>query len=200
MFGTKSLYHNWWFVKLGHFPCGSIGTVALWPPMIISCGFCRGGLRCHRHVTSQHHLWSTVIWCQLLKGKTSNGFAERVGLSFVFQFWICRCFCSLPCFLMRKLLGRQFHGKCKKVIGKTQVAEQGEDVIWLAQPAEAAAAGEAGEAKADIIGTSSSIHRPSRAFTHLPSTAMEQWTLNSRHFVLNHSTSFWSELSSIALT
>ena len=63
------------------------------------------------------------------------------------------------------------------MIGKTQVAEQGEDVIWLAQPAEAAAAeaaAEAGEAKADIIGTSSSIHRPSRAFTHLPSTAMEQ--------------------------
>ena len=134
MFGTKS--HNWWFVKLGHFPCGSIDTVALWPPMIISCGFCRGGLRCQRHVTSQHHLWSTVIWCQLLKGKTSNGFAERVGLSFVFQFWICRCFCSLPCFLMRKLLGRQFHGKRKKVIGKTQVAKQGgassSDVIYLA--------------------------------------------------------------------
>ena len=134
MFRTKS--HNWWFVKLGHFPCGSIDTVALWPPMIISCGFCRGGLRCQRHVTSQHHLWSTVIWCQLLKGKTSNGFAERVGLSFVFQFWICRCFCSLPCFLMRKLLGRQFHGKRKKVIGKTQVAKQGgassSDVIYLA--------------------------------------------------------------------
>ena len=61
--------------------------------------------------------------------------------------------------------------KCKKVIGKTQVAEHGEDVIWLAEvTAAAAAAGEAAKA----VAWPSRYNWLSRAFTHLPSTAIEQ--------------------------
>ena len=65
--------------------------------------------------------------------------------------------------------------KCKKVIGKTQVAEQGEDVIWLAQPAAAAAAAEAAtEEAAKAVAWPSRYNWLSRAFAHLPSAAKEK--------------------------
>ena len=112
-----------WCGKLGHFPCVFVETFALWPLLLISCGYHRGGLQCQSHVIyhticGQRSLMSITQRPHFLMTKEKAS-SEWVALLFTENFEFVAAFALLTVFWWGNCWARDnWRGSVKRWLGR----------------------------------------------------------------------------------